>query len=194
MEGEDKKIEDNHSLEGKNISQAEKSNITTPEQDNRKLVQDLAEAMGYKQQQEDIDSLKNAVGHINTNIQNIHESLLKIVPVIDTHTKILNTFQPGQTQGTNFSDSEQKIMSLASLVKETAPALTELAKVFKGENSAAPTIISQDYINEQVSNAVKKKFELGDLIYDAVESTLTKGITKKIVNTTLAKTEAHGPE
>lgn len=171
-------------------SLAAQSEITTPDQD-RKLVAQLAEAMGYKQQQEDIDQIKNMINLLSQQIKNINESLLKIVPVIDQHTTILNGQQHTVTQNTpnQTGATKENLQTIISGAKD----LAEAWKIIKGgDSNSTPAIISQDYINEQVSNAVKKKFEIGDLIYEAIESTLTKGITKKIVNKTLET--SHVPE
>lgn len=170
--------------ENPNTSLADKSLINTPDQD-RELVKQLAEVMGYRQQQEDIDALKKMIGMLGQQIQNINDSLLKIVPVIDAHTKILNG-QASIPQSTGMMD-ETKLTALASVVEKLAEAWGKIKSANPNPN---PAIISQDYINEQVANAVKKKFELGDLIYEAIESTLTKGVSKKVVNAAIN----HAPE
>jgi len=192
-------IKDNNSIEGKNISQADKSDITTPEQDNRKLVQDLAEAMGYRQQQEDIDMLKNTMQQLNQVLIKINDNIVRVAEIVDKHSTILNNQNPqttNQSGSITYNPQEQKIMNLVGLIKEAAPALTELSKVWKGEPQAAqiPGLDPQTILIE-AGEMARENLNVSKAINQAIlQSLKKKAVTKLASAVANSDIDFHAPE
>jgi len=167
------------------LAQMEKNRQELDEK--RKLVNELSQAMGIHQIQEDLDVVKQAINKMNENIVALNDAIVKTVNVVDEHTRLLNGAPQPQPAGvTAYTPSEQKIKDLA----EVARTLAEVYKTIKGEPQVAPSIIPQDYINEKIKNSVLGNFEVGEALIDNLKSKLiSKAITKTVTDTML-----HEPE
>ena len=193
MPFDEDKIEDNHSIEGKNTSKATDSTILEPGKEDTKLMELarlLSDKMGLNHFQQEIDSLKETDKAIIAHLDKLSISQDQIINLINTSSGIAQgkTTTPANTEIQNIDLS--KIDLIGTLADKFASAYVKYKEATSP--SGVGTIIDQKYINEQVGNSVKRKFEMGDMIYDAIEATLTKKTAKKVVDTALSV--KHEPE
>lgn len=138
----------------------------------------LSNTLGIDQMREDIDAVK-------ININYLGERMGDMVKAINNISATLQG-QP-QPQEAGVPTVPGKGLSMLADILQS-PLGDKLLNKFFPDQQAQPNpipFLTPDYILEQTANAIKRKFELGDNIMDAVESSLTKGFTKQVVKHTL---------
>lgn len=138
----------------------------------------LSNTLGIDQMREDIDAVK-------ININYLGERMSDMVKAINNISAAIQGQPVAQEAGAATAPTSK--LNLIEGLLQSPLGEKILNKVFKDDAPPPQQIgfLTPDYIMEQTANAVKRKFELGDIIVDAVESTLTKGLTKQIVKHTL---------
>jgi len=169
----------------KDYSEASKSAITTPEQDEtekkRNAVLNLVN---------DVKNQRDEIDKINQSLNYIIQKMDQVIQTVDSQSKILNSQAPkGQTADNQTKNFEMLNQLLNSPIGE------KLASKFFPENNANP-LISQDWINEKVVEGFKDDLNTGSTIRKFIADSLKKKATKEIVNTSLANIgkDVHEPK
>ncbi len=165
----------------KDYSQAARSAIKTPHEDNIESKRDavLNLVNDVKTQREDIDKLNQSMAYLI-------DKMDKVITVLDSQSKILsNNKVEGQPNTNNFDVINQFLNS---------PVGEKIASKFFPENTA-PALISQEVINEKMQKAFMDDLDTGESIRKFISDSLKRKATKEIVNTSLGNIgkEVHEP-
>jgi len=168
----------------KDYSEASKSAISTPHEDNitekRDAVLNLVNDV--KTQREDIDKL-------NQSMEYVVKKMDQVITVVDAQSKILSSGKVEGQQTQQRNNLEMLNQFFNSSVGE------KIASKFFPENSA-PALISQEVINEKMQKAFMDDLDTGESIRKFISDSLKRKATKEIVNTSLGNIgkEVHEPK
>ena len=189
-----KKIEDNTSIEGKDISHAKESKIIDPEAETKKLqelARMLAENMGLSHFQDEIDSLKANDQYLATKMQEIavaHDELVTLLK--GQNTTATTAIQPSPNitttaPGFNLSNLE----ALGTIGEKLIEGYVKLKQASTPQ--ASFDIIDPEQAKQLFRESVLGDFETGK----TMRQLLTGGLKKKVVNRAVTTIlENHEPE
>lgn len=158
-----------------NQSKAAYSNITTPEEDNRKrnlaegIISDLAN------QRSEIDSIKEAM-------KVLLEQQQQIVVLVNQQTQAINNLGGGNPQDQPLQQKGLNMENLSAL-GDVAEKLMGAWKSYKGDNT--PSLIDQETINREMQAAFFDNLNTGKSINNFVKDALKKKATKEVLKGTM---------
>ncbi len=155
-----------------NYSKAEYSNITTPEEDNKKrsmaesIISDLAN------QRNEIDSIKEM-------LKLLLDQQNQLATMVNQITTAINN--PGQ-QGTTNPTLPNQGLNIESLeaIGNVAEKVMSVWKSYKGSDNITP-LISQDTLNKEMTDAFFDNLNTGKSINKFVKDSLQRNVTKKVI-------------
>lgn len=183
----------NENLENQEINSIKQENETL-----KKMVENRNQELNkQKENPEDkIKALSNVLGidKINARIDELNQSdnsiIGKLSEVINGMNNISNAINGNRPISSDEPQEPSNPLAKMELISNLIDKGVQLYTTFKQnqnppENTNNMLGIDQSWIMAQVGNSVKRKFELGDKIYDTVEAVLTKKTTNKVVNAAL---------
>jgi len=165
----------NESVSPGNQSRAAFSNITTPEQDNkRSMAEGIISDLGN--QRADIDAIKQAIGQMASQINQLTVGMNQIA-----NGAIPQTPEQGKIN-----------MDTLSALGDFAEKAIGAYKNLKGAPTGTQSIIDQDYINEQARKSIMGNFEIGEALVNNLKSKLVnKAVASSVWD---AMKDTHAPQ
>lgn len=170
-----------------NQSKAAYSEITTPEEDNRKrsmaegIISDLAN------QRNEIDSIKEV-------LKVILEQQKQFAVLVNQQTQAINNLAPGNSQDQQ-SQKQSLNMENLSAIGDVAEKIMGAWKTYKGDNSPV-ALIDQEMINKEMKDAFFDNLNTGKSINNFVKDALKRKATKEILKGTMEALgqDEHAPQ
>ena len=179
------------------LRQAETLNQMQKNREDNELVKQLAEAMGYRQQQEDIDHLKNGFAALQQSIQILVQSLQGLKTEIEKTNNVVNQ-QSQMLMGANqtaagvpASSNEAKLAELTNL----ASTVADIWKKIKGEPAPVAGIPGFDAnsLMAEAIEAVHDDFSIGKELRGAIKNSIRKKVVGNVISSVLQPDDSHGP-
>jgi len=168
-----------------NFSQAVNSNITTPEEDNKKsMAENIILDLGNQRQ--DIDFLKETIKKIFDQQQGLANQINQI-------TQALNQSVQGTPQNPTSGTPQGLNMETINALGDLAQKGVEVYKSLKGNPATTNSFIDQDYINDQVKKSVMGNFEIGEALVNNLKSKLVNKAVASSVSDAM-KESSHDPQ
>lgn len=165
----------------KDYSLASQSKITTPEQDEKKSK--AKEAL--QKLINDVTNQREEIDKINHNINYLAEQLTATNAAVNKQTELIQQIiTQGQVKVTSDNPQMGNIMALKEIL-DSKLGDKLLDRVFPSNNMAAPALISQETINQKMTQAFMDDLDTGESIRKFISDTLKKRATKEIVNKSL---------
>jgi len=162
-------------------SQGDKSEITSPDEDKSKARQALDKLLlDQRQQREEIDSVK--VG--------MQQLMGKIEEVIQITNKQTIALGGGKELPTENQGNMTNLMGLKEIM-DSKLGDKLIDRIFP-EQTAAPSFIDSNYINEHLKKSVMGNFEVGEALIDSLKSNIVKKAITKSVSEIVS--DSHEPE
>jgi len=165
----------NEAVSPGNQSRAAFSNITSPQEDNkRSMAEGIISDLGN--QRTDIDAIKQAIGQMASQINQLTVGMNQIA-----NGAIPQTPEQGKM-------NMETLNALGDLAEKAIGAYKNL----KGNPAPTQSFLDQDYINEQVKKSVMGNFEIGDALVSNLKSKLMNKAVASSVSDALKDT--HEPQ
>ena len=170
-----------------NQSKAAYSEITTPEEDDRKrsmaegIISDLAN------QRNEIDSIKEV-------LKVLSEQQNQLAVLINQQTQAINNLAPGNPQDPQ-SPKQGLNMENLSALGDVAEKIASVWKSYKGANQPV-ALIDQETINKEMQAAFFDNLNTGKSINNFVKDALKRKATKEILKGTMEALgqDEHAPQ
>ncbi len=170
-----------------NQSKAAYSEITTPEEDDRKrsmaegIISDLAN------QRNEIDSIKEV-------LKVLSEQQNQLATLINQQTQAINNLAPGNPQDPQ-SPKQGLNMENLSALGDVAEKIASVWKSYKGDNQPV-ALIDQETINREMQAAFFDNLNTGKSINNFVKDALKRKATKEILKGTMEALgqDEHAPQ
>ena len=148
------------------------------EEKKREKLRDLSNALGLPRLTEDIDNLNKSVSFLAEQSAATNEGLNKLINHIASG-------QAGQGVPTQGVPAQGMDMEKIEVLGRLAESLLPIWQQIRGPPAAAPSIISQDVINQKMMENFMDNIETGESITKFIKDSLKKKVTKEVVNTAL---------
>ena len=170
-----------------NQSKAAYSEITTPEQDERRrgiaegIISDLAN------QRNEIDSIKEV-------LKVISEQQNQLALLVNQQTQAINNLAPGNPQDPKLPQQGLNMENLSAL-GDVAEKIMGAWKSYKGDNQPV-ALIDQETINREMQAAFFDNLNTGKSINNFVKDALKRKATKEILKGTMEALgqDEHAPQ
>jgi len=160
-------------------SKGHKSAITSPNEDKSQARQALDKlVLDQRQQREEIDSVK-------LGLQQLMDKTEQLIQMVNKQTVALGGGKEITTEG------ETKMTNLMGLKDILDSKLGEklIDRIFP-EQTAAPSFIDSNYVNEHLKKSIMGNFEVGEALIDTLKTKIVgKAITKSV-----SEIVSHEPE
>ena len=165
-------------------SQARHSSITSPDEDKKiSMVEGIIGDLSN--QRSEIDSIKEAIKLMADQMNGLTGAINQLAQGI---------VQPQQGQPTPPGQglNMENISALGDLAEKAMSAW----KMYKGEPTAAPALINQDFINKRMVESFMDDLETGKSIGTFIKDSLKKKVTKEVINQSLSDMgkDTHAPQ